>query len=271
VATDQKLSNLGPESALSAIENEIPTYRAISPRAILSLICGIMALFSLAHPFFYLFAVFAVLLGYTAVRNIQRYPDVLTGKGFAQVGAAMGLIFGLAIFTTSAVQGFLRARNAQNFATYYASVYKSGNLGDILWLGMPPSQRSSVSPEEVLKKTQDAGRQEAQAYQMRTMGLRSLKTRLDLSKEQEFHFVKIEREGIEGVTPVALALFEVHGPSSTEYPQEEEYALAYLKGVSKGKGYDWWVDEVVYPYKPASAALKESAVDDGHGHDKGGH
>jgi hypothetical protein len=134
-------------------------------------------------------------------------------------------------------------------------------------LGLPPSQRSSVSPEEVLQKAQGSGPQESQAYQMRSQSLRQLKKRLESSKEQDLHFVKIEREGLEGVTPVAVALFEVHGPASKDFPQEEEYAMAYLKGVSKGgKGYDWWVDELVYPYKPQTAALKEGPVDDGHGH-----
>ena len=92
----------------SVIENELPTYRAISPRAVFSLICGILALFSLAHPFFYVFAVLAVVLGLSADRNIQRYPDMLTGRGLAKAGAAMGLIFGLGVFTVTTVQGYHR-------------------------------------------------------------------------------------------------------------------------------------------------------------------
>src|SRR3954447_2179230 len=75
VATDQKTSDvLTDPLAGSVIENELPTYRAISPRAVLSLLCGILAIFSLAHPFFYVFAILAVVLGFTADRNIQRYP-----------------------------------------------------------------------------------------------------------------------------------------------------------------------------------------------------
>ncbi|MFO0889565.1 MAG: DUF4190 domain-containing protein [Isosphaeraceae bacterium] len=267
MAADQKLSDIDSEAPGSAIENEIPTYRAISPRAILALFCGFLAIFSLAHPFFYLFAILAVVLGFTADRNIQRYPDLLTGRGLAQAGVAMGLIFGLAVFTVSTVQGFIRVRNAASFAQHYASLYKSGGLGEILWWGLPPTQRTSVTPEEVLAKAQSGNRQESQAYEMRTSGLRNLKKRLDSSKEQDIHFLKIEREGTEGVTPVALALFEVHGPATKDFPSPEEYALAYLKGISKGSsGYDWWVDELVYPYKPQSAAVKEAAVDDGHGH-----
>jgi hypothetical protein len=231
------------------------------------LICGILAVFSLAHPSFYAFAILAVVLGFTADRNIQRYPDILTGRGLAQTGAAMGLIFGLGIFTTTTVQGLLRTRNAQSFANYYVGVFKTGGLGDILWLGMPPSQRKSMSPEEVLQKLQTAKKQESAAFEMRTASLRNLKKRLDSSKDQEIHFVKVEREGDEGLTHVALALLEVHGQPSLEFPQKEEYAMAILKGNAQGgKGLEWWVDEVVYPYKPQSAILPESPVDDGHGH-----
>jgi hypothetical protein len=267
VVTDHKSSNAVSEYTRPAIENEIPTYRAISPRAVLSLLCGILSLFSLAHPFFYSFAILAVVLAYTADRNIKLYPELLTGRSLAQIGAAMGLIFGLGIFTYSTVQGLLRTRNAQGFANYYATVYRTGGLGDILWWGMHPVQRSSTTPEEVLQKMQTGKKQDTAAYEMRSASIRNLKKRLDSSKDQEMHFLKIEREGDEGLTHVALALFEVHGTPSKDFPNAEEYALAFLKGVSRsGKGYDWWVDELVYPYKPQTADLPESKIDDGHGH-----
>ena len=54
MATDQKTStlNIDPESPDSAIENELPTYRAISTRAIFSLVCGAMAIFCLRSSHF---------------------------------------------------------------------------------------------------------------------------------------------------------------------------------------------------------------------------
>ena len=115
MATDHKSSNvLSEPTERSPIENELPAYRAISSRAVLSVLCGILAVFSIASPFFYIFAVLAVVLGFTADWNIQRYPDILTGRGLAQTGAALGLIFGLGIFTVSSVQGYIHARNAEN-------------------------------------------------------------------------------------------------------------------------------------------------------------
>ena len=110
MATDQKSSNLLSETTESSpIENELPTYRAISSRAILSVLCGILSLFSIANSFFFIFAVLAVVLGLTADWNIQRYPDILTGRRLAQTGVALGLIFGLGVFTANSVQSYIRA------------------------------------------------------------------------------------------------------------------------------------------------------------------
>jgi hypothetical protein len=252
VATDDKSSNVVTELGVSsAIENELPTYRAISVRAVLSVLCGILALFALAHPFFYLFALLAVVLGFTADWNIQRYPDMLTGRGLAQAGAALGLIFGLGIFTTSTVQGIVRTRNAAGFAEFFAGVMKNGSLADLMWYGMPPIQRKSMSAEDAMQKMQGAKKQDVAVYEMKTGPTRNLKKRLDSSSDQDVHFVKIENEGMEGLTMVALALFEIHGTPTKDFPEKEEYVLAIMKGTKEGgKGYEWWIDDIRYPTSP---------------------
>ena len=269
MATDHKTTGILSELPLdSPIENELPTYRAISPRAVLSLICGVLAIFSFANPFFYVFSLLAIVLGFSADRNIRRYSDVLTGQGLAKTGVALGLVFGLGTFTITSVQGFVRTRNAESFAKYYGEVFKTGSLGDILWLGMPPAQRKGMSPEEVIAKMQTSKKQDVSAYEMKTNPIKNLKKRLASSQDQDLHFLQIEREGAEGLTAIALALFEVHGSKSKEFPVESEYALAFLKGSTQGgKGYEWWVDEFVYPYKPQTANIAtDKPVDDGHGH-----
>jgi hypothetical protein len=268
VATDYKPSNVESEWAPgSVIENELPSYRAISARAVLSVLCGALALFTLAHPFFYLFAVLAVLLGFTADRNIQRYPDMLTGKGLAQAGVAMGLIFGLGIFTITMVQSLVRVRNAKNFAEYYAGVVQKGTLADLIWHELPATQRRGVSPEEAMEKIKGAKKQDPTIYEAKVGPFRNIKKRMDSSKDQEIHFVKIEKEGEDGMTTVALALFEIHGTPTKDFPAEREHALAIMKGTKEGgKGYEWWVEDLRYPYKPESEAIPEKAVDDGHGH-----
>jgi hypothetical protein len=267
VATEEQMNNpYARQHQGSAIENELPTYQAISWRAILSLLLGILALFSVAHPFFYLSAVLAVLLGITADWNIQRYSDILTGRKLAQTGVALGLIFGLGIFTVSTVQAMVRSHSAASFARYYAEVAKSASLPELMLLGVPPSQRSSVSAEDLMKRLEISKRKDP-TVELKFKPIRTLKKRLDSSKDQEIHFVKLEKEGRERLTHIALALFKIHGPETNEFPQKEEFALVRLHGSSEvGKGYEWWVDEVSYPYKPSTATIPEKSGGDGHGH-----
>jgi len=267
VATDQKTSEvLAEPTTSSVIENELPTYRAISPRAVLSLICGILALFSLAHPFFYIFAALAVVLGLSADRNIQRYPDMLTGRGIARAGAAMGLIFGLGVFTVTTVQAYIVTRNAAGFANHYVDVMKTGGIGDILLLNVPPGQRKGLTANDIMEKVTKSKREESAMLEMKNGPIKNLKKRVD-QKDQDLHFLRIEAEGAEGLTHVALALFEVHGPATSEFPAQEENALAVMKGMTGENGLEWWIDEVRYPYKPATAALPQiKPADDGHGH-----
>ena len=268
MATDHKTTDIMTELPPgSPIENELPTYRAISTRAVLSLLCGILTLLSVAHPYFFVFAVLAVVLGFTAERNIKRYPDMLTGSGLAKAGVTMGLIFGLGIFTITTVQGFIRNRNAEDFARYYADVLKNQGMGELLWLELPPSQRKGVSPSEVLEKMQQSKRQEAAMLEMKIGSLRNLKSRLDSSNDQAIHFLKLENQGTEGVALWAQALYEVHGPQTKEFPNDE-HALVTFKGMPEEgkKGYGWFEEGVVYPYKPGTASHPEKPVDDGHGH-----
>ena len=268
MATDQKTSDILTEPAVaSPIENELPTYRAVSTQAIFSLVCGILALFSVASSYFYLFAILAVVLGVMADRKIQRYPDMLTGRGLAKAGVATGLIFGLGIFTISTVQGMIRSRDAQNFAKYYADIIKTKSMAELLWLQLPPSQRKSVSPAEALEKWQNSKRQEQTMFEVKIADLRNLKKRIDSSNDQEIHFVKLEKEGSEGLSVYTQALYEVHGPATKDYP-EKEYALVTFKGLpeEEKKGYGWLEEGVAYPYKPGTGSLPEKPVDDGHGH-----
>ena len=137
---------------------------------------------------------------------------MLTGRGLAKAGAAMGLIFGLGIFTVTTVQTVLRTRDAEHFAKEYAEVLKHKGMAELLWLELPPSQRKGISPDEVLQKFQQAKRQEAAMMEMKMGGLRNLKNRLNFSDDQEIHFVRLENEGIDGLSLWAQALYELHGP-----------------------------------------------------------
>jgi uncharacterized membrane protein (DUF485 family) len=274
VATEQKISTLEFEQASgdSPIPNELPTYRAISTLAIFSLICGLAASFSFAHPFFYVLAVLAVALGFLAHRAIRQYPDMFTGQGLANAGIALGLIFGLTSATYAFVQTYVRTRQAEKFAKQYAEILESPALADALLQSLHPDARKDQNGETIQKKLESTAPRERMSMDQRYGQLISLKKRLQSSKEEHVNFVKIEGvgddegNGIE-IPIYAAALYEVHGPGSKEFPEKLQYAMAILKGRLKGKQYEWWVEDVRFPYTPKSyEPPAPKPVDDGHGH-----
>jgi hypothetical protein len=273
VATDQKTSTLGidPESPDSVIENELSTYRAISTQAIYSVVCGALAIFSWAHPLFYLASVLAVVLGVLSHRAIRRYPDMLTGHGLANVGITLGLIFGLGSVTYSTVQTYVRTNLAQRFARHYAEVIQSKPLADVLILHTHPDGRKDKSGEDLVKQMDTATAKDKMMVEQKYGPLLSLRKRLESSKEQHIEFARIESVGEDdshgSTIPIyALAVFDVHGPASKEFPDETQYVLAILKGRYLQKQYDWWIDDIRYPYKPLTYVAPTKAPDDGHGH-----
>lgn len=268
VAIDQESSPDATEPkplGQPVIENEIPTYRAVSTRAVFALICGALSFFSFTSPFFYLFAVLAVVLGVSADRSIQRRPEMLTGRGLARAGVAMGLIFGLSIATITTVQNYLIKREASRFAARYATMLKESPIADLYFVGLPPEIRESTTPEENLSKMAEA-REEAAFNEMRYAPLKALNEFLKAEPGHTVSFVEIEGLGSEDLVPVALAVFKVEDSGDKDH--EPEYAMAVIKGmVPEGKrGYEWWIDDVRYPYKPRSYVAPVQAVDDGHGH-----
>lgn len=253
------------------IENEIPTYRAVSTRAIFALLCGFMAIFSFAHPFFYLFAILAVFLGVTADRAIQRHPDMLTGQTLARAGVLLGLVFGLSIATFTNIQSFLIRRQASAFATRYAESLKSAPLADLYWLGLPPAARAQMTAQENWTRLQSSEKQELAMSEMKNAPLKALTTRLKSSADQKISFLRIENQTEDSdMLPVALAVFEIDGPAAESH-ESHEFALAVMKGMipEGSKAYEWWIEDLRYPYMPSTYVIPDKPVDDGHGHEPG--
>src|SRR4051812_13815429 len=117
--------------------------------AVVALICGIVALLSFAHPVFLLSAAAAILLGLLADRKIRRLSDVLTGRELAQSGIALGLVFGLASITTTAVQDWILSREAAKFARLYEKVLGTGTLEQAMWFTQAPRIRAGKSPQDL--------------------------------------------------------------------------------------------------------------------------
>jgi hypothetical protein len=273
VASDQNTSIIDPEldQVDAVIPNQLPAYRAISAQAVLSVFFGILAIFSFAHSFFYVFSILAIGIGILANRAIRRYPDMLTGGSLAKTGIALGLIFGLVSGTYTGVQTFVRTRAAERFARKYAEVLKTGSEGDVLWWSLYPTMRKDKTPVQVLKEFETAKTKERMMAEQKTSSLRSLRKRLASSKDQDIQFVQIKDVGLDeshgaDVTIFAVAVFEVEGPGNKEFPEKHQNAAAIFKGVAKGRQYEWWVDDMKYPYNLETIAPSVKPVDDGHGH-----
>ncbi len=281
MATDQKMSTIDTDPAASepVIENEIPTYRAISARSIFSVACGVLSACSFAHPFFYVFAVLAVGLGIWAHWKIQQLPDILTGKGLANAGIGLGLIFGLGSGTVSTVQHLVRVKQATLFANKYLEVLRGADLSEMLWYNAHPDTKKGRTAAQIMEEL-DSKPKERKMMEM-SMGpmakMLKLHQRLSSTKGQNVKFVRIESvgddEGLGADMKIyALALYEIDGPTSTAFPEEREYAVAIMKARRTGRIYDWWVDSVIYPVNPQSYALPQEPAGDVHGHGgEGGH
>jgi hypothetical protein len=280
VATDQKMSTIdtelvGPEPV---IENEIPTYRAISARAIFSVACGVLSACSFVHWSFYAFSILAIGLGIWAHRKIKQLPDVLTGQGLANAGIGLGLVFGLASGTFTTVQYVVRTKQATLFATRYAEALRGADLGEMLWYGSSPEARKGKTGKELREEMESKPNDRKMMQQ--SLGpmsqLLKLHERLSSTEGQDVHFVRIEGVGDEpaiGALPqvYAFSLFQIDGPTSKMFPEGRQYALAIMKAKTKGREYEWWVESVVFPYIPQSYVAPAAAVGDGHDHGGGGH
>lgn len=273
VATEQKISTLDieRESADSAIPNELPTYRAISTRAIFSVICGVVASFTFAHPSFYVASILAVVLGILAHRAIRQHPDMFTGAGLANAGIAMGLIFGLTSATYTGVQTYVRTRQAEKFGNQFAEILESRSISNIITHSLHPDARQANTGEDILHKLESGNPRDRMGVERKYGETLALNKRLQASKDGHVKFVKIEAIGDDVGTgneiPIfALALYEVSGIEAKDSPTTPPYAMAFLKGRLKGRHYDWWVDEFKFPYKPQSFVAPAKAPDDGHGH-----
>jgi Domain of unknown function (DUF4190) len=267
VPIDQKLNVPATgSSTVPAIENEIAAYRALSPGAIVALVCGVLSILSFASYYFLAFSVAAIVLGVLADRKIQRLPEILTGRGLAQAGVGLGLMFGLTAVTVSTVQDFIRASQAKTFAHTVEDLLKKGPYDQLIWYSQPAAVRARNTPEKLLKDmSKDA--QSAMSLNERYGALKQLSESLK-APENEVHFKGLEGHGEDGLDSYAGVLYEVHFPKAEKPEDKERFALAVIKGVKSKTGVlEWYIDSVQYPYKPQSfSGPAPKAVDDGHGH-----
>jgi hypothetical protein len=266
VAIDQSPLNSPTESmAVPAIDNEFPTYRAISPSAVLSLVFGIGSVFCFADLWFLLLSATSVGLGLYAQKKIRQFPEVLTGAGLARVGIGVGLLFGLTALSQVLAEEFTIRIDAGRFARFYITVIKDKPISESLWYQQPLAYRKDRTPDELVDELKKGKAQMGiDPYTAAAKPIQEMKERLDGGKGGDLVYESIESKALDGLTTYANALvkLEIVKPTA-DHPETEVYALFKMV-----KGSDeWMVREVTFPYTPKSSTVSvEKKVDDGHGH-----
>ena len=268
MAIDPSPSTSAPESPpIAAIENEFATYRAISSSAVLSLVLGLASVFCYASLWFLALVAASVVAGLVSLRNIRRLPEILTGAVYARIGIGIALLFGLTAVTQKVVEEVVVNLDASRFAKLYVEVIKDKPVSLALWYQQAPAYRQTKSPDELVEELKKAtSKTSPDPFKDRAGSILQIKERLK-GKGEEIRFARIETKVINGLTTYANALIELDGPGSKEFPEKEQFALLQMiKGPQAGQ-FDWQIEEIKFPYTPASAvATVKHADDDGHGH-----
>jgi hypothetical protein len=269
VSIDQNARATVAEPTASAIENEIPAYRAITRGAVFALLLGILSILSFASLYFLAFSALAVLVGWKADRRIQRYPDTFTGRGLAQAGFGLGLVFGLAAVSIVSVQTLFRYVEARGFARKFEEVAQKGSLNDVLWYMQPHASRESVTPEQLVKSLK--GGSNAMMYDQMTANARALKKAID-DDQCTVHYDGLESHGDDGLSIFAMIRYELHAAKPAKPEDTERFALASCRAQKTDKRkYAWVVSDIQFPYRKGTYVAPEKPVDDGHGHGPGEH
>jgi hypothetical protein len=263
VAIESRDSLEATSKSPSLLENELPNYRAISGWAVGSLLMGLLSVFSFGNLMFLGASVLAFVFGGMALMKIRNSPELLTGKGLANTGIALGLICGAASATLTVTQSMILEQEAKKFGAEICKAFETGELAQGMWYFFPGFERAKKKPVEVLEQMR-AGTRDPMEFDSVTSGVRAVQERLGSTKGQHIHVHSIEKKGLDGLTPMATLILEIHGPTSEKFPKEYQYARVTTKGqITDGK-YDWNIENVMFPYEIGTLA---NEVDSAHGHD----
>jgi hypothetical protein len=243
---------LGPETDPHIDNNEVPAYRAISPLAAMTVVAGLGSILTFTSPYFAILGVFAIFLGVVARREIRRLSDVLTGEKLANAGIALGLMFSLSALTLGFVQDQIVLHESKKFGQTFNTVLQKGSIDDALFLKLAPEARKGKTAEQAVKEMIASSRNpmERDAHQK---GIKDLKDRLNASADQKVEFDGIVQHSVSGLSIHAFGKYKLHGPPTKNFPDPTQYALVKFQGVSEGGKYNWFVEDVTFPFMPTPA------------------
>ena len=255
-------ADLADTRTASVIDNEFPAYRAISARAVVSVILGLASVFCFTSLWFLLLAAISVGFGWAALRAIKRVPDILTGSGLAKTGIGLALVFGLTALTRSVVEDVMLTYDAGRFSKGYVEILKSEPIAKAIWYKQSVAYRKEKTPDQLieeLKGSKSPGG--GDHYSEEIAPIVAIKELLKKPKSA-IHHTSIESKLVDGLTHYANALVDI------DTPDGEQFALLQMVKDPGSSFGDWRVREITFPYKPASTGVlqEKKADDDGHGH-----
>ena len=163
-------------------------------------------------------AVGAILLGWQALRLIAKYPDVYTGAGLARAGIGLGIVCGLGSATIVGTQSFILNNEAKKFSRHFAQELKTKDFPTLMWYRVSPAARQGKTGEEVTREAQASAR-EGGIYETEFGPMKVCSDKIR-EGEMDVELVSIEQSGLDGLTPYAYAILEVH---SHKTPSEQPF------------------------------------------------
>jgi hypothetical protein len=102
-----------------AEDGELAAYRALSGRAVLGLVCGLLAPLAMVDSLLWILPALGVLLSGSAIRRIKKSDAALTGRRMATAGLILSLVFAAAAPTNWLVYRRMVRNEARQFSALW--------------------------------------------------------------------------------------------------------------------------------------------------------
>lgn len=128
-------------SASDAAEAALGEYRSLSSSAVVGLILGLLSPLAFWHQVLWALPVAGTAVCAVALARIRRAPDAWTGRGMAQSGLGLSLLFGAAAPAQYAFQEYRLVSTAQAAADRWFAYLRADDPANADYMGQPPSNR----------------------------------------------------------------------------------------------------------------------------------
>lgn len=137
--------NPEPHIGLSSVEAEnVVRYRTVSRIAVVSLLLGILSAAAIVSRLMWCVPIAGVTLAIVALRTISRNESLVLGRGAAQVGLALSLLFLASATTGHLVRQRTLSRQAMPHMSKWIEMVRDGRLREAHQLHLPQEERQQL-------------------------------------------------------------------------------------------------------------------------------